>query len=90
MSFGLQQVVSDMETDLPTVETQFCKDDLSRKTQNKASFLDMNKMSPKSLRTINCKTSDKENHIELAGDTIQSRLELESHETSKHYLISDL
>ena len=79
-----------MDTELPTVETQLCKDDLSRKTPHKASFLEMSKQSPKSLRTVNRKAANKENQSELAGDTAQSRLELESHETSKHYLISDL
>ena len=78
-----------METDLPTVETQLAKADLRRQTPHKISLIEMDKQSPKSLRSVRQKVGNKENESEYAG-TVQSRAEIDSHETSKHYLISDI
>ena len=47
------------------------------------------KEKPKSLRAVSHKAKNKENESEYAG-TAQSQVEIDSHETSKHYLISDI
>ena len=88
-NIGSQQISSDLETDLLMVETQLAKADLRRQTPHKISLIEMSQNSPKSLRAVSHKAKNKENESEYAG-TAQSKVEIDSHETSKHYLISDI
>ena len=88
-NIGCQQISSDLETDLLTVETQLAKADLRRQTPQKISLLEMSQNSPNTLRAVSHKSKNKENESEYAG-TAHSKVEIDSHETSKHYLISDI